>query len=66
MRFGGERNFLQDHGASFEVGERERTRQQGKFCGRKPGKSFQVVQVVEVGVAIAFELIQCCTIRLIS
>src|SRR5580693_10229890 len=66
MRFGGERNFLQDQCTSFEVGERERIHQQLEFRGRKPGKSLQAAQVLEVGETIAFEFIQYCTIRMMS
>ena len=64
MRIGGERNFLQDHVAPFEVRERKRTDQQGKLGGRKPGKGLQAAQMVEVGGTISFGFIQNCTIRM--
>ena len=65
MRFGGEPGLVQDNGASFEVGERERARQQVEFCWGKPGKGFEAAQVVEVGGTMAFEFIQFFTIRMI-
>ena len=66
MRFGGEPGLVQDNGASFEVGDRERAHQHVQFCGGKPGKSLQAAQVVEVGGTLAFEFIQFCTIRVMS
>jgi hypothetical protein len=41
---------VQDNVSPFEVGERERAEQQGKFWGGKPGESFEAAQAVEVGV----------------
>src|SRR5580700_8355662 len=66
MRFGGEPGFAQDNGATFEVGERERAHQQCQFCRRKPGKSRQAAQVVEVGGTSGFGFIQFRTMRMMS
>lgn len=64
MCLGGEVGFVQDHGASFVVGDRESADQQGELCGGKPGNSFKAAQVVEVGITMTFEFIQYCTIRM--